>query len=435
MRTSGAGPDIAATDSGLTWCRRPGEVAARVELPLSKVISSRGLTIEHGTRGLLLVDGGHARELAPGHFLPEREEGGFLGWIFRPAKRRDERLTVVLIDMGDLRVEAKVEQVFSNDPLPMRAELAAVARVSDLSRFYVNVMKSSDVYSLDDLCTAILPELRQALFEAVSDYPAHDLIARPQVQEAIEPHLQIRMRTQLEPRGLRVERVGSLTFHEAPPREEARDDREPSGRVPAADIRGSEAYREWCRLGASSADARPNSRIAPEAPDEIAGTFGPEAASLYARFWAEEPGEVLTRTIYTVPSRNQQGLRIGDAFVPHVQSDRDCYLTLLNFGTDGSVGLLLTDLHLHGGAPVALRGPDGAREWRCGPPEGIERFKALFCIDPLELFPEASSRRRVESALGVREALTDLGQAICRLGTRPQTARVEARSEFILQSA
>jgi hypothetical protein len=123
------------------------------------------------------------------------------------------------------------------------------------------------------------------------------------------------------------------------------------------------------------------------------------------RIWTARDTRPTTRDLSTVARHSRDCQRIGGEFTLHVQAERDCRLTLLDFGTSGSVYLLLANYPLPAGPPLALSGPNGDLMWCVSPPQGIERIKALFHCRPLPLFPGiAPGTRLSDPALSLQTA-------------------------------
>ena len=150
-----------------------------------------------------------------------------------------------------------------------------------------------------------------------------------------------------------------------------------------------------------------------------------------ARLWTDRGDHVTTRDLTSVRRHNKGSYRIGDRFRLQVQTNRDCYLTLIDFGTSTRVFLLLQNHPLRAGVPCLLTGPDAEHEWLVSGPRGVERLKAIFTLTPLELFRGASDFSELGSQ--ARTIVAEVQQAATSLEHMPPGAWADASCEFIVE--
>ncbi|NLH72758.1 MAG: DUF4384 domain-containing protein [Verrucomicrobia bacterium] len=181
----------------------------------------------------------------------------------------------------------------------------------------------------------------------------------------------------------------------------------------------------------------PLTGVAAEAARELVRISQPKPA-FQARIWTQATGvdrreEVVTRDITVVPRHSRGGYRIGDRFTLHCQTQRDCYLTVIDLGTSGNIYLLLQNRRLQAGNPVELTGPDKDHIWRIGGPPGIERLKALFTLEPLELFPNAPDFSPLGQIGTTKNIVTELRHARQSLQQMPADAWVDDSCDFTIE--
>ncbi len=150
------------------------------------------------------------------------------------------------------------------------------------------------------------------------------------------------------------------------------------------------------------------------------------------RVWTQRGTQPTTRDICTVPRSSKDCYRIGERFTLNAQAERDCHLTLLDIGTSGKVYVLLENHPLPAGALQTLSGPDESREWVIGKPAGIERIKALFTLEPLALFPGATSFTPLASQGRPGEAVAAIRAAGAKLRQMPDHCWTDAGCEFAI---
>jgi serine/threonine protein kinase len=156
-------------------------------------------------------------------------------------------------------------------------------------------------------------------------------------------------------------------------------------------------------------------------------------ARFSGRLWIQPPDAGFALGAATVARDHRACCRVGDRIVLNVQSNADCYATLIDVGTSGKLTLLLKNHALRAGAPVALRGPGGQSTWEVGLPPGVEKIKAIFTRQPLllpsgvppliALTPPAHAR---DITIGARETPLDLEEM-------PPDGWTDAVCHFLIQ--
>jgi hypothetical protein len=154
--------------------------------------------------------------------------------------------------------------------------------------------------------------------------------------------------------------------------------------------------------------------------------------SFSGRIWTDRSNRPTSRDIVTVPRTSRDWFRIGERFTLNAQSDRDCYLTLLDLGTSGQVCVLLENHRLRTGSPVALSGPDESREWLVGGPPGIERIRGFFTLQPLEVFAGVGPFALLDPQGRADKAIERLQSAGVALDRMPAGAWTDASCEFVV---
>ena len=152
------------------------------------------------------------------------------------------------------------------------------------------------------------------------------------------------------------------------------------------------------------------------------------APSFRARIWTEPGMRPTTRDICTVPRDSKGCYQIGAQFTLNVQTERDCYLWLLDVGTSGNVCVLLNNYRLRAGAPVTLSGPDQSHEWVISGPPGVERIKAMFTARPAGLFPGVDCYIPLQP----EEAVAKIEQAGAMLEGMPADSWTDAICQFAI---
>ncbi|MEZ4719782.1 MAG: SPFH domain-containing protein, partial [Caldilineaceae bacterium] len=75
---------------------------------------------------------------------------------------RDEDITILLIDSGEISLDFALSDLWTMDPLRLNADCRIAVQADDPVRFYHNVVKDSPTYTERDLRARIYPELESA---------------------------------------------------------------------------------------------------------------------------------------------------------------------------------------------------------------------------------------------------------------------------------
>ena len=83
--------------------------------------------------------------------------------------------------------------------------------------------------------------------------------------------------------------------------------------------------------------------------------------------------------------------RVGEVIHFHFRSDRDCYVTIIDYETSGAIKVLFPNRShqsnfIKAGKRYSIFGPESGFEISAAPPAGIERLKAIATIEPFSLF-------------------------------------------------
>lgn len=181
--------------------------------------------------------------------------------------------------------------------------------------------------------------------------------------------------------------------------------------------------QQWLESAGEEEFDRKRPPAGPFVDDAIARLFrtSQSRSAFSGRIWTQREGLGITRDLVTVRQNSKACYRIGDAFVLHVEAERDCYLTLLELGSSGRMYLLAENVPLQANAVLAMTGPDAMQRWIVGDPPGVESIKAFFTRAPLRI----GSRTR-----DLRSEARELGQL---LEDMPESAWTDAMCQFVVE--
>ncbi len=156
-----------------------------------------------------------------------------------------------------------------------------------------------------------------------------------------------------------------------------------------------------------------------------------ESESFGVRLWADKGNEATA-----IP-----GYRIGDFITLHFKAERDCYVTIFDFTTSGSVHVLFPNSFMPTNRIRAARTytfPDAQAGFkiRVKGPAGVERLKLFATTKDIPLFEEDYSQESFRSVTRENYSVTrDLEAVIDSLGKNTWAeSHLELRIEQILRS-
>ena len=128
-------------------------------------------------------------------------------------------------------------------------------------------------------------------------------------------------------------------------------------------------------------------------------TIKPKASAFKIEVWTEKGVfHQGARDIAVIPKI--QAYRIGDKINLYFRAEKDCYLTLINYGTSGKITVLLPnalsqDNFIKGGRIYAIPGQDYPFDYRLGGPPGTERIKAIATARKINLMDLTYNKGKV----------------------------------------
>lgn len=134
---------------------------------------------------------------------------------------------------------------------------------------------------------------------------------------------------------------------------------------------------------------------------------------------------------------DKDACKIGDFLTVHFETDRDSYVTIFDFGTDGSICILfpnrfVPDNRVKGGRTYTLPAEDDGYKIRVHGPAGLERLKLFATTKDIPLFTEDYSQSPFRSlSRNDRHISRNLQVIIDNLG---KNSWAESRLEFLIEN-
>jgi len=204
-----AAPEI----SGNHWARRDEDFATRIEVQDLPGILRRGLIVEPGTNALL-IEGGVGRGIVPpGEYtltsLPRQISDWFEG-------RTPGTATALLISITPADLAFHLGGRFTSDPLPIGLTLRLRVEVSDPGKFLLNVLKSRERFSLDDLREYLYPEVVQAADNWLRKHTLQQLVDEAGLKDQLELAVEDALRLTFAQSGLHFMQVRTAELNLEP---------------------------------------------------------------------------------------------------------------------------------------------------------------------------------------------------------------------------
>jgi SPFH domain / Band 7 family len=224
------------------WERKPGDVAVRIDSSdVKRNWINKPFTVWDGTVALVFAKGELLGKLVAGkHDI----DGPFRKWI-----AGDQQTTLLIVDDGDLSLDARVSGLYSRENVQLDASLRLTMSLSVPEAFYLNVMKDRRRYVEDDLRSQLQPEFYDALLAFTSTHPIDDLYHNAELRQQIADQLRERVGQSIARLGFSLVALNlvNITSDQFDPRREAMADVHLEGRdaaVEAARLEVLKSIRE-----------------------------------------------------------------------------------------------------------------------------------------------------------------------------------------------
>lgn len=202
-------PERRGALAGGSWQRRPGVLAERFEVGDVRKVVEKGLTIEEGTRALLLDAGRLVDVLEPGRHTLESLARKINHWGDPPPR------TVILVDQGDLILPIRFEGLRSAEELEVRYYGEVIVRL-DLKAgkaLLENLIKEKTEISVEELVEMLASELKHTVEAFAVSTTIDDLVKDPERRLRFEDQLRDLAGECLARRGLTLVRISAAEFY------------------------------------------------------------------------------------------------------------------------------------------------------------------------------------------------------------------------------
>lgn len=198
---------------GEQWDRPEGELARRIPLEdvsnkhlLKRLQGKQDITIQQGTRALLVEEGRLRQTLEPGKHRIE-------SWWERVNElRRSKDIEIILVDLRPKTVSFAYDDLRSKSDFTFAAAFDLDIKLDKPSMFYHSVMQDKDVVSVDDLKDELDGALENGMQASIKDHSYDEVYGNPAFTDEVEGTITEHARDVLNELGVRFIRVRYFDF-------------------------------------------------------------------------------------------------------------------------------------------------------------------------------------------------------------------------------
>lgn len=184
------------------WMADEHEFATRVEISDVTGFFYKSLTIEPGTRAMILEQGRSLGEVPPGQYTLQGLTDRLKFWTRKS-------ITAILTREGELPLELDCAGLATSEFLEVDVKVRLLIQIADVALFQKNLLASKSRMTLADLKEIVLPLVQQSLWETIGRLSIKDLTG-PQSRTDIELCVGQALGTALIRNGLKFTQVQTL---------------------------------------------------------------------------------------------------------------------------------------------------------------------------------------------------------------------------------
>ena len=192
------------------WMRMPGDFAQRFDIQDLRGVFAKRLTVEHGTKAILLQGGIYKGTLPAGAYN--------LGNIFDTIGqlRLDERTTVILVDAGEIPLTFMIPkgELRSKNAISVGAAGKVTAQIKDPIAFLENYLKREQHVSLADIENCIHAELKNIAQNKISQYNIEELYGNAVLSQELSNEFKKNLNANFGNRGIEISHLNCVGFDE-----------------------------------------------------------------------------------------------------------------------------------------------------------------------------------------------------------------------------
>ncbi len=196
-------PELAA---GNRWVGGPGDFACRLEASDLEGLFKKGVTVEEGTRGILLQKGKMVGVLDPGYHALDSVAKRLLTLNF------NNPCSVVPVDIGSVELRLHARELRTADNQLVEAVLTLLVALDNPMDFYTNVMRSQTRLASGDLAALLTQQVLGVMQSEVVGCTVDELYGNRELVERLENDLRATLEDRLGRFGLQFRRLEFVSF-------------------------------------------------------------------------------------------------------------------------------------------------------------------------------------------------------------------------------
>lgn len=198
---------------GEQWDRPEGEIARRIPIDdisnkhlLKRLQGKKDITIQQGTRALLVEEGRLRQTLEPGKHRIDS------WWERINELRRSKEIEIILVDLRPKTISFEYDDLRSRSDFTFAAAFDIDIKLDKPSMFYHSVMQDNDVVTLDHLKEELDGALENAMQASIKDHSYDEIYGNASFTDNVEATLAEHARDVLNEVGVRFIRVRYFDF-------------------------------------------------------------------------------------------------------------------------------------------------------------------------------------------------------------------------------
>jgi len=191
---------------GNRWVRDEDDFAVRVDECDVKGFLSKGLIVEHGTKGMIFQQGRFCGYVDEGKY----DVNGFLRKVNN--FNQTTPTSVVLVDAGDVELHLEAIKLYSKDHVEVDAIFKAMVQLKDPEKLYTNAFKSRNKLTVGYFAGSLTNELQSVLQTYVGSKSVKELYNNTGIRKDVERQMQLELEPILERVGLEMVQLRFVDF-------------------------------------------------------------------------------------------------------------------------------------------------------------------------------------------------------------------------------
>jgi len=195
------------------WARNDQDFAIRLEADDLPGMLRKGITIEPGLNALLIERGVTRGTIPAGTYLLERPEQKLWDWLTTGIP---ERATLLMVEVTPTELMFNLGGRFTNDPLPIGANIRMQVEVAEPGKFLTNLLKGREKLSKEDLREFLYPEVVQIADQWLREHSLKELAENPATKAQLDIALEENLKKTFQQVGLVFKNIRTVELNLEP---------------------------------------------------------------------------------------------------------------------------------------------------------------------------------------------------------------------------